>query len=346
MINLQLPPLRDISWAIFGRHPTQDSFIERLHREGCPAPIVVVSPEDNYARDRRLLIEHGLFGSLDQLVSEGKARLYEFADVNDPECLRMLIEQECHVVLSTACRNIIKKPLIDHFEGRIFNLHGASLPRERGGALNTWRILNDVRDVGSTLHLVEEGVDSGPIVFQHSVTVDKPQPLPIDYDLAMGASARRVFGDFCDALATNQPLVCVPQNADESLYLPRLYTELNGAIDLDWPIWDIERFIRAFSDPYPGAFSFVKDEKIHFHDARIEQERGFHPFCNGRVVTVLGDGKARIVAGGGLILVREVTRGGHRGPAGKLLKARQTLRTPAPVLHEARTMTTHVYAMK
>lgn len=326
--NITLPPLCDIRWALFGRHIHQDHLVRRLAREGFTKPIAIVSPDSHYERDKRLLTDHGLFSRLEALEAEGLVEKVQMETVNDAAAQAFLAERGCNCAFSTASRDRPLKPLIEFFEHRFFNLHDAYLPNERGGALNTWRILNDVRTVGDTIHLRDGGVDTGDIIFRHQVAIGATLPTPLDYDKAHLSSAHFVIDRFVDAIVSGQPLELTPQDNTQSLDFPRLYTEQNGAIDFSWKPVELERFVRAFSTPYPGAWCYVGNQRIVIKAVEIVQESGFHPFCNGRVVTHLSDGAVQVCAGGGLLRIRAIEVGGNPVTAAEMLPLTQILHTP------------------
>lgn len=348
MKSILLPPRDKTKFAIFGKIHYLDYFIEKLHANGFSQPVVFISPEQQYERDRRLLEKYGYVSGLDRLIERGLAMKRVFDDVNAPECLKEISRYNCNVGFSINCRNIIKRPLIDFFEGRLFNIHDSFLPNERGGALNTWRILNDIKSVGNTIHLVDEGIDSGEIVFQEQVELKEEFPLPIDYDRAQLINCHKILDRFITACVENRPISLRPQSHAASIYLPRLHTEVNGAIDWNWDVHDVERFIRAFSDPYPGAFTFLKDRKVHILRARIApSKRSFHPFCNGKVVNVLNDGSVLVVAGGkSLIVMKASWNSGEILDASNIFNIKHTLHTPREVLDRARIHVPKVQDMK
>lgn len=66
---------------------------------------------------------------------------------------------------------LVKRPLLDAFPDRILNIHPALLPAFPG--LESWRQALDagVAETGCTVHLVDEGMDTGPILLQERVPV-------------------------------------------------------------------------------------------------------------------------------------------------------------------------------
>jgi len=83
------------------------------------------------------------------------------------------------VVLAGFMR-VLKDPFLRAFEGRIVNIHPSLLPSFPG--LEAWRQALDygVKVTGCTVHFVDAGVDSGPIIGQQVVPVlddDTPETL-------------------------------------------------------------------------------------------------------------------------------------------------------------------------
>ncbi len=59
-------------------------------------------------------------------------------------------------------------------------------------------------------------------------------------------------------------------------------------IDWSWPAEDLERFVRALSEPYPRPFAFYRGERIEVLEARVSEARyGGTP---GRVIVQEGGG--------------------------------------------------------
>lgn len=61
--------------------------------------------------------------------------------------------------------NLIKPPLLDRWPGRMVNLHLGLSPYYRGTATNFFPLLNEEPEyVGATIHLLDSGIDAGPIL--------------------------------------------------------------------------------------------------------------------------------------------------------------------------------------
>lgn len=85
-------------------------------------------------------------------------------ELNTVATLRFLEAHGVEAVLVFGT-NLIKPPLLDRFAGRIINLHLGLSPYYRGTATNFYPLLNDEPEhIGATIHLIDAGIDSGPIV--------------------------------------------------------------------------------------------------------------------------------------------------------------------------------------
>ena len=70
--------------------------------------------------DRRIFGNHGLFGDLETLEKEGLCELHKYPTVNSKEM--RTFSSAGVIFISINCRNMVKSPLIEFFDGNIFNL--------------------------------------------------------------------------------------------------------------------------------------------------------------------------------------------------------------------------------
>ena len=87
---------------------------------------------------------------------------------------------EPDVVVSAGFMRIIGADVVERFAGRIINTHPALLPTFPGAHAVEDAVNYGVRVTGSTVHIVDSGVDTGPILAQKAVAVeldDTPESL-------------------------------------------------------------------------------------------------------------------------------------------------------------------------
>lgn len=85
--------------------------------------------------------------------------------------LRELELHHVELVALAGFMRILSGDFISHFPGRIMNIHPALLPSFAGLDAQDQAIRYGVKVSGCTVHFVDEGVDSGPIILQEAVPV-------------------------------------------------------------------------------------------------------------------------------------------------------------------------------
>jgi phosphoribosylglycinamide formyltransferase-1 len=105
----------------------------------------------------------------------GRAR-----EVHDREMLDVLRAHDVTLVCLAGYMRLLSPEFLRAYPGRVLNVHPSLLPAFPGtdAARQAWE--HGVRVTGATVHIVDEGLDSGPIVAQEAVTVaedDTPESL-------------------------------------------------------------------------------------------------------------------------------------------------------------------------
>lgn len=83
-------------------------------------------------------------------------------------------------LVSYGYRYILRRDVLDRFPGRAVNLHISYLPFNRGSDPNLWSFLED-SPKGVTIHLLDEGVDTGMILRQREVAMQPDDTLATSY---------------------------------------------------------------------------------------------------------------------------------------------------------------------
>jgi methionyl-tRNA formyltransferase len=103
------------------------------------------------------------------LENEAKEELIAYDKPIDLEFIKKL---KPDFVISYNYRLIISKKIIDYMKGNIINLHISLLPWNKGAYPNVWSFLEDTPK-GVTIHIIDEGVDTGSILIQKEVDINE-----------------------------------------------------------------------------------------------------------------------------------------------------------------------------
>lgn len=183
-----------------------------------------------------------------------------------------------------------------------FGLHASLLPDYSGGAPLVWAMINGEAETGITMFKMDDGVDSGPIAGQKSETI-----LPTDTIATLYA---RIEERALDLLREVLPqymrgtLELVVQDESRRRTVPQRSPE-DGLIRWDWDCARIDRFIRAQTKPYPGAFSMLNGELIHFWQAQIDSRP--NTLIEAGLVVRTPEGGYTVGCDGGAIIIGEVS---------------------------------------
>lgn len=91
--------------------------------------------------------------------------------------LTMLINEKIDLIVLAGYMKIIGPTLLDHYKKRIINLHPSLLPKYPGNKSIKEAYEGSDEKTGVTIHLVDEGVDTGPIIYQKSIPINRQMTL-------------------------------------------------------------------------------------------------------------------------------------------------------------------------
>lgn len=163
---------------------------------------------------------------------------------------------EADVVISINFTNIIPTSFIDRFTYGVVNAHLGDLPRYRGNACPNWAILNGEKSVVLSFHLMDAGLDTGPIILQETFKLKSDTFIGEIYEWLNGVVPSGFARSF-EKLTSGAPLT--EQNGKALRAFPRKPEDsrLDFNKNLDWNY----RMIRASSYPFGGAFAYLNNTK-------------------------------------------------------------------------------------
>ncbi len=96
---------------------------------------------------------------------------FESRERRDEELAEWLAERGVELVVLAGYMQLLLTPFLERFPGRILNVHPSLLPAFPGAHAVEDALAHGVKVTGATVHFVDEGIDTGPIVFQEAVEV-------------------------------------------------------------------------------------------------------------------------------------------------------------------------------
>jgi methionyl-tRNA formyltransferase len=138
------------------------------------------------------------------------------------------------------------------------NVHASLLPKYRGAAPINWALIRGERVTGVTIMLMDETLDTGPILLQSELAIE-----PVDdagsLQERLAACGAETLLHALDAMECGH-LPPVPQNHAQATYAPKLRKE-DGIIEWSRRADDLAHLIRGVT-PWPGAVTTLQGKPL------------------------------------------------------------------------------------
>src|SRR3989449_3565811 len=150
---------------VSGRGSNLQALLDASSRRDYPAEVVVVISD----REQAAALDRARAAGIETLFINPK----DFADREafDLALVREFTARQVGLVCSAGFMRILSPVFVRAFAGRVVGVHPSLLPAFPGLAAQRQALAYGVRVAGATVHFVDDGVDTGPIILQASVPV-------------------------------------------------------------------------------------------------------------------------------------------------------------------------------
>ena len=219
-------------------------------------------------------------------------------DVNSDQVLNVLRKLDPELVFVVGWSQLVHDPFIALAREGVFGMHPTLLPRHRGRAPIPWAILSGLARTGVTLfEIVDATADSGGIVGQATVEITSDDTATSLFEKLAHTHVQLIREYVPQLLEGHAPRA--PQDARRASSWPRR-TPADGIIDWETRAPYLHDWVRAQTRPYPGAFTFLGDEKVVVWRARPVELEETAPA--GTIVAERPEGHVVACGEGGLLL--------------------------------------------
>jgi methionyl-tRNA formyltransferase len=278
--------------------------VQEIVDQGDEVVAVICLPEDPWPG-----IEPGW--SVKEVATRNYLPVYQLPprEVNSPGFVEQMRKLKADMIVAMHYGVIFKRPLLDVAPRGTVNIHPTRLPRGQGMTPSCWHMLMGDEKNWITLHWIDEGIDTGPVIAQASVDI-----LPTDtgHD-----STNKLLDEGHRIFAENLPLLragkapAIPQDQIEGV--KRLYYRWQpeyARIPWDKSAEEVELHIRALCHPketptYSGeAYTYLGGKKVSVWKSRVVKEgrlaRG--KYDSGEILSLYGEGVLAKTGEGALLL--------------------------------------------
>ena len=290
------------SWRIvfFGTPSFALPSLETLTRGSDEVVAVVTQPDREKGRGRKVIASP---------VKE--LALQKGLPILQPEKAREVSFQEtlkgfgADLFVVAAYGQILPKSILSLPKYGAINVHASLLPKNRGSAPIAWAILNGDKKTGITTMLMDEGMDTGDILLESEIPIQKDETTETLQDRLASLGAR-VLAETLEQMKKGK-IHPTPQDHSKATYAPMLKKE-DGRIDWIKGAEEIDRQVRAFH-PWPGAYTEWQGQILKIYKGDVRKGKGA-----GKAGTVLwvGTDFIEIGTGEGSYVLKEVQLEGKR----------------------------------
>lgn len=225
---------------------------------------------------------------------------YNLDGANDRAQVQAL---DISILLILGWQRLAPEWLLKHCRIGAVGVHGShrGITAGRGRSPQNWALIMDAPSFEVSIFFAEKGVDDGAVIDTRKFDYGPADDIAVSHQKVNFATAEML----CDSWEAGRlhPDFAHRQPAEKVAFMPQRLPE-DGALDWHRPGSAIERFVRALTSPYPGAFTeFGGGIFKVWRGVAIDIPLSASP---GTVLAVFNDGSMLIATGDGAYLAQEI----------------------------------------
>jgi methionyl-tRNA formyltransferase len=222
-------------------------------------------------------------------------------NTNDPKFLAVLKKLEPDLFVSMYYGRLFSPEALAVPKLGCLNMHPSLLPKGRGQGPSIWPIINGDTETGQTIHWLDEGIDTGDVIAQKAVPVDREDTPSILGGKLLKAGVA-LFIETWPLIESGQS-PRIKQDDSQATYYVSPRSE-HARINWKRAAAQIRNLVRAFGKPDRGAWGKIAGKRFQVWKAKVVP----HPVASqARPGTILAvtDGGLVVQTGEGQILLTE-----------------------------------------
>ena len=210
-------------------------------------------------------------------------------DINSDEFYEKVKKYNCDIFISLSFNQIFKKRIFNLPRLKTINCHAGKLPFYRGRNVLNWCLINDEKEFGITVHMIDEGIDTGDIILQRVYKISEED----DYKSILNKAHIECGIILYDAIKKiiNNDYTLIKQNSIDPI---GFYCGGRGEGDefIDWNqnSRQVFNFIRSICHPGPKATTFFKGHEVKINKAEFIPNIKTYINKPGQILNKFNDG--------------------------------------------------------
>jgi methionyl-tRNA formyltransferase len=242
--------------------------LEALLDAGHDVAAVVTQPDREKGRGRALSPP-----PLKPVAAARGLKVLQPRRVREPESVAALEALAPEVQVVVAYGQILPRRVIDIAPLGTVNVHASLLPRYRGAAPVQWAIVNGEAETGVTTMLIDEGLDTGPLLLAEATPIG-PEETAEALESRLAALGGQLLVRTLKGLQEGA-IVPQPQDPARARLAPLIKKE-DGLMDWRLPAPALARRVLGFH-AWPGAHTRLRGRGLRILRAHVEDAAGSTP---------------------------------------------------------------------
>ena len=209
-------------------------------------------------------------------------KVHQPSKIKTSEAKSLFASHQADLAIVVAYGRILPPEFLQAPGRGCINVHFSLLPYYRGAAPVNWAIVNGERQTGVTTMLIEEELDSGPILLQKGTQIGEKETAP-HLMLRLAEMGAELLGETLEQFDELTP----QRQRDEDASFAPVLKRSDGLIDWTTNAATIERMIRGFQ-PWPNAYTNHSGGRLIIWQAEARQSTD-EMASSGEVLEANGD---------------------------------------------------------
>lgn len=273
--------------------------LEAIYNEGYDIEAVVTNPDKPKGRGMKMIAS-----PVKEFAIEKDLKIYQPVKVrNNTEFIDELKKINPDVICVVAYGKILPKEILEIAKYGCINVHGSLLPQYRGAAPIQWAVLNGDKTTGITTMYMDEGMDTGDIIFKREVEIGENETTG-----ELWEKLSKIGGELLVETLKNIENGTAPRKkqGDNFTMAPMLNKDMAKINWEDKNADEIQNLVRGLN-PIMGAYSFIDNKKVKFWKVeKLELPLEKQSLKNGTVIMSDSKQGLQIKAKDGIINVIEI----------------------------------------
>jgi methionyl-tRNA formyltransferase len=186
------------------------------------------------------------------------------------------------------------------------NVHASLLPKYRGAAPIHWAVINGEKETGVSTMLMDEGMDTGDILLQEKIKIDKNNTVGDIHDKLADLGAEIIIKTL--AMISNNEIKPIKQDNCLVTYAPKLDENVEK-IEWNDEAENIYNKVRGLN-PWPGAYTRIHNKRLKVW--KTELLNNYSRNNAGKIIDVIPDKGIVIGTGKGELVITELQLQGKK----------------------------------